>query len=66
MSVVAVTPGGEAERAGLHVGDIVAEIQGKPASEGIQPADGPDECWRCDNPVKIRCAEAPNDNCNGK
>jgi len=33
MSVIAVTPGGEAERAGLSVGDIVTEVQGKPASE---------------------------------
>src|SRR4029077_4305482 len=33
MSLIAVTPGGEAERAGLHVGDIITEIQGKPASE---------------------------------
>ena len=33
VSVIAVTPGGEAERAGLQVGDIVTEIQGKPASE---------------------------------
>lgn len=30
MSVSAVTPGGEAERAGLQVGDIVVELQGKP------------------------------------
>jgi predicted metalloprotease with PDZ domain len=33
MSVIAVTPGGEAERAGLQVGDIITAIQGKPASE---------------------------------
>ena len=33
MSVIAVTPGGEAERAALQVGDIITEIQGKPASE---------------------------------
>jgi predicted metalloprotease with PDZ domain len=33
MSVIAVTPGGEAEHAGLEVGDILIEIQGKPASE---------------------------------
>jgi predicted metalloprotease with PDZ domain len=33
MSVIAITPGGEAERAGLQVGDILIEIQGKPASE---------------------------------
>ena len=31
VSVIAVTPGSEAERAGLRVGDILAEIQGKPA-----------------------------------
>jgi predicted metalloprotease with PDZ domain len=33
MSVIAVTPGGEAEHAGLQVGDIITEIQGRPASE---------------------------------
>jgi len=33
MSVIAVAPGGEAERVGLQVGDFVTEIQGKPASE---------------------------------
>jgi len=33
MSVVAVTPGGEAERAGLEVGDTITELQGKPAGE---------------------------------
>jgi predicted metalloprotease with PDZ domain len=33
ISVIAVKPGGEAERAGLQVGDILIEIQGKPASE---------------------------------
>jgi predicted metalloprotease with PDZ domain len=33
ISVTAVTPGGEAERAGLQLGDIVTEIQGNPASE---------------------------------
>jgi predicted metalloprotease with PDZ domain len=33
MSVTAVTPGGEAERAGLQVGDVITEIQGKPVSE---------------------------------
>jgi len=32
-SVVAIAPGGEAEKAGLQVGDIVTEIQGKPAGE---------------------------------
>ena len=31
--VIAVTPRGEAERAGLQVGDIISEIQGKPANE---------------------------------
>ena len=36
MSVVAVTPGGEAERAGLHVGDTLSEIQGKTAGEESQ------------------------------
>jgi predicted metalloprotease with PDZ domain len=36
MSVVAVIPGGEAERAGLHVGDMLAEIQGKTAGEESQ------------------------------
>ena len=33
MSVVAVTPGGEAEYAGLHVGDTIVELQGKPAGQ---------------------------------
>ena len=33
LSVIAVTPGGEAERAGLQVGDIITEIQGKAAGE---------------------------------
>jgi len=33
MSVIAVTPGGEAERAGLQIGDAITEIQGKVASE---------------------------------
>jgi predicted metalloprotease with PDZ domain len=33
MLVIAVTPGGEAELAGLQVGDILIGIQGKPASE---------------------------------
>lgn len=33
MSVISLTPGGEAERAGLQLGDIITEIQGKPASE---------------------------------
>ena len=33
MSVVAVTPDGEAEHAGLHVGDTIVELQGKPAGQ---------------------------------
>jgi predicted metalloprotease with PDZ domain len=33
MSVVDVTGGGEAERAGLQLGDIITEVQGKPVSE---------------------------------
>ena len=33
MSVISLTPGGEAERAGLQLGDIITEIQGKPAGE---------------------------------
>jgi predicted metalloprotease with PDZ domain len=33
MSVLAVAPGGEAERAGLQVGDTILEIQGKPAGQ---------------------------------
>lgn len=33
MSVIAVTPGGEAESAGLQVGDVINQIQGKPVSE---------------------------------
>jgi predicted metalloprotease with PDZ domain len=33
MSVGAVTPGGAAERAGLQVGDIIVELQGKPAGQ---------------------------------
>ena len=33
MSVISLTPGGEAERAGLQLGDIITEIQGKRASE---------------------------------
>lgn len=36
MSVVSVTPGSEAEHAGLHAGDVLAEIQGKPANEETQ------------------------------
>jgi predicted metalloprotease with PDZ domain len=33
MSVIEITSGGEAERAGLQTGDIITEIQGKPATE---------------------------------
>jgi predicted metalloprotease with PDZ domain len=33
MSVGAVTPGGEAERAGLQVGDTILELQGKSAGQ---------------------------------
>ena len=33
MSVAAVTAGGEAERAGLQVGDTILEIQGQPAGQ---------------------------------
>lgn len=33
MSVVAVTPGGDAERAGMQVGDVIVELQGKPAGQ---------------------------------
>jgi predicted metalloprotease with PDZ domain len=33
MSVGSITPGGEAEHAGLHVGDVVVELQGKPAGQ---------------------------------
>lgn len=33
MSVAAVTPGSEAERAGLQVGDEIIELQGKPAGQ---------------------------------
>jgi predicted metalloprotease with PDZ domain len=33
MSVSAVSPGSEAERAGLQVGDIIIELQGKPAGQ---------------------------------
>ena len=33
MSVVDITGGGEAERAGLQLGDIITEVQGKPVSE---------------------------------
>jgi len=33
MSVGAVTPGSEAERAGLRVGDVIVELQGRPAGQ---------------------------------
>ena len=33
MSVTAVTPNGDAERAGLQVSDVILEIQGKPAGQ---------------------------------
>jgi predicted metalloprotease with PDZ domain len=33
LSVAAVTPGGEAERAGLQVGDVIVELRGKPAGQ---------------------------------
>ena len=33
MSVVDITGGGEAQRAGLQLGDIITEVQGKPVSE---------------------------------
>ena len=33
MSVAAVTPGSDAERAGLQVGDTIVELQGKPAGQ---------------------------------
>ena len=36
MTVVAVTAGGEAERAGLQVGEVITELQGKPATEDSQ------------------------------
>lgn len=46
MSVVAVTSGSDAERAGLHVGETIVELQGKPAGEEssqqlarLQPGD---------------------------
>jgi predicted metalloprotease with PDZ domain len=35
MSVVTVTAGSEAERAGLRVGDTITELQGKPAGEEL-------------------------------
>ena len=47
MSVGAVTPGSEAERAGLQVGDTILEIQGKTAGQELRqelarlaPGDG--------------------------
>ena len=33
MAVAAVTPGSEADRAGLRVGDTIIELQGKPAAQ---------------------------------
>ncbi|MGA7756040.1 MAG: PDZ domain-containing protein [Candidatus Sulfotelmatobacter sp.] len=33
MAVAAVTPGGEADRAGLQVGDTIVELDGKPAGQ---------------------------------
>ncbi len=46
MSVVDVTPGSAAERAGLRGGDIIVELQGKPAGQesqqelaGLNPGD---------------------------
>ena len=36
MSVVAVTPGSEAEHAGLRVGDVLLDLLGKPAGEETQ------------------------------
>ena len=33
MSVAAVTPGSDAEHAGLQVGDTIIEFQGKPAGQ---------------------------------
>lgn len=33
MAVAAVTPGSEADRAGLQVGDTIVELQGKPAGQ---------------------------------
>ena len=38
MSVGAVTPGGEAERAGLQVGDTILELLGKPAGQESREA----------------------------
>lgn len=36
MTVVVVTPGSEAEHAGLQVGEAITELQGKPAAEDSQ------------------------------
>ncbi len=38
MLVTAVSPGGEAERAGLQAGDTILEIQGKPAGQETRQA----------------------------
>jgi predicted metalloprotease with PDZ domain len=38
MSVGAVTPGSDAERAGLQVGDTIVELQGKPAGQESRQA----------------------------
>jgi predicted metalloprotease with PDZ domain len=38
MLVTAVSPGGEAERAGLQAGDTILEIQGKPAGQESRQA----------------------------
>jgi predicted metalloprotease with PDZ domain len=37
MSVAAVTPGSDAERAGLQVGDTIVEFQGKPVGQESRP-----------------------------
>jgi predicted metalloprotease with PDZ domain len=37
MTVAAVTPGSEAERSGLQVGDTVLELQGQPAGQDARP-----------------------------
>src|SRR4030088_199639 len=36
MVIAAVSPGGEAERAGLQAGDTILEIQGKPAGQELR------------------------------
>src|SRR5258708_395766 len=36
MLVNSVTPGSEAERAGLQVGDVIVELQGKPAGKDLR------------------------------